>query len=386
MPGERQVLSLLRRGCPSAVLSSPVHGFLILLLFLASTVAQTSSPPFLNLRSPLSSYRGTAPDRGTNASPKVIWFGPTNELFWSASCAFSNAGSSVSLVACWTADPWKSGAALLTRMVIQHKPLAILGSVDSASTHLAEQVAAKTQTPLVSPIATDPSLTLAGVPWMFSCAPSDVAIAKAIVGHLDAARHPAAMFSGTDHESRMTAREILKEFSRRGQVPSFKFEFEPGASRVSTQLRAVQEASPRSIILVASAEDSARLLPQLRRVAPVIAGPTVARRACLILAGSAVDGVEYPELTSPPPDHPFATGFKLNHGYAPDYTAWLTYDAASLLAAALKSCNYSASGLHLALASLSPYFGTAGEIRFDATGQNTRQDLRIRVMSNTTRR
>ncbi len=217
---------------------------------------------------------------------------------------------------------------------------------------------------------------------MFSCAPSDTAIAKAIVGELREDQHPAAVFSGTDHESRMTTREILREFSRRGRLPAFKFDFEPG-SQVETQLRAVAEAKPRSIILVASAEDAGRLLPGLRKAAPntpISAGPTVARRACLILAGSSASGVRYPELVSAPKNHPLHRAFVVTYGYAADYTAWLTFDAASLLATGISKWGDTGSPLHLTLPSLSPFQGAAGEIRFDGSGQNTRGDLPMRVL------
>ena len=78
-------------------------------------------------------------------------------------------------------DPWGTGVSQLTRMVYDEQPLALLGSVDSATTHLAEQVVAKANLPLVSPIATDKSVTLAGVSWMFSCAPDEAAIARVLV-------------------------------------------------------------------------------------------------------------------------------------------------------------------------------------------------------------
>lgn len=355
----------------------------VLFLFFCVLAQSQTSSPFLNLRSLPSTYSDADLPRAAGpAARKVIWFGPTNELFWAASYAFQSRNPSTTLIPCWTGDPWKSGVTLLTRMIFEHQPVAVLGSIDSASTHLAEQIVAKAKLPLVSPVATDPSLTLAGVPWMFSCAPSDTAIAKAIVGDLREDQHPAAVFSGTDHESRMTTREILKEFSRRGRLPAFKFDFEPG-SQVETQLRALAEAKPRSIILVASAEDAGRLLPKLRKAVPntpISAGPAVARRACLTLAGASARGVRYPELVSAPHGHPFDLAFLATHGHSADYTAWLTFDAASLLATAISKWGDTGSPLHLALPSLSPFQGAAGEIRFDASGQNTREDLRMRVL------
>lgn len=346
-----------------------------LLLLSALSCPAQGAAPFLHHRARQLEYFGTdRPASGTNAA-KVIWFGPTNELYWAASYAFSNLAPDVLLVPCWADDPWKAGVSLLTRAIYQVSPLAVLGSVDSASTHLAEQIVAKANLPLISPIATDPSLTLAGVPWMLSCAPSDVAIAAAIRKHLREEDHPIALFSGTDHESRMTSREILNDFSRQGRLPAFRFQFEPGASRVSLQLQVLADAKPRTVLLVSSTEDASRLLPELRRLLPettIIGSPKVTR------AGPAAEGVLSPLLTTPPADHHFARAFLLKYSQTAAYDAWLTYDAAALLATALRKAPNKL--LPTLTHQLSPYPGAAGEIRFDGTGQNTRSNLEIGIV------
>jgi hypothetical protein len=274
-----------------------------------------SASPFLHLRETTLGYFGPDFDFTNLTEIRLAWFGPTNladpltgDLWWAANFAMREAnersrtsaergvyaasptkaaGASkcsgplsgrapassgdlsfqtlrFRLVPRWAVDPWGTGVSQLTRMVYDEQPLALLGSVDSASTHLAEQVVAKANLPLVSPIATDKSVTLAGVSWMFSCAPSDAAIARALVddifatlnddassstrssppkealegkseirnpksesgqSHLTSAtsgKASLALLAGIDHESRMTTREVLKELSRRGRLPAFR--------------------------------------------------------------------------------------------------------------------------------------------------------------------
>ena len=174
----------------------------------------------------------------------------TGDLWWAANLAVQEANARTSdfgprtsdflrlpfrLVARWAVDPWGTGVSQLTRMVYDEQPLALLGSVDSATTHLAEQVVAKANLPLVSPIATDKSVTLAGVSWMFSCAPSDAAIARvlvdAVLAGLTGRADKLVLLATTDHESRMTAREVLREFSRRQRPARFPLRRAAGRRR-----------------------------------------------------------------------------------------------------------------------------------------------------------
>ncbi|MCX8108080.1 MAG: hypothetical protein N3G20_04680, partial [Verrucomicrobiae bacterium] len=147
--------------------------------------------PYFRLRDVTLEYPGPSEDLTNLTELKVGWFGPTNlndpltgDLWWAASFALNQANArkaatnaqtatatrQFQLVPRWSADPWKSGVSLLAKMIYEEKPIALLGSVDSASTHLAEQIAAKAQLPIVSPIATDKTITLAGVSWVFACA------------------------------------------------------------------------------------------------------------------------------------------------------------------------------------------------------------------------
>jgi branched-chain amino acid transport system substrate-binding protein len=117
---------------------------------------------------------------------------------------------------------------------LPRKPVALLGSLDSAATHLAEQIAAKANLVLLSPVTTDKTATLAGLPWMFACAPSDAAVANGLV---DAILNPVtpplptlALLATTDHESRMLTREVMNTFSRRGRLPDLQFLLPPGGA------------------------------------------------------------------------------------------------------------------------------------------------------------
>ncbi len=418
-----------------------------LLLFGALLLNALAAEPFLRLRESTLGYHGPAADFTNLSEIRIGWFGPTNlndpltgDLWWAANLAVREAnepgggpGNSelqktpFRLVPRWAVDPWGTGVSQLTRMVYDQQPLALLGSVDSATTHLAEQVVAKANLPLVSPIATDKSVTLAGVSWMFSCAPSDAAIARVLVDDVlttlaDAGDSPAgrsrgeeartgkseirnpepeidqslltltattrgqgsklALLTCTDHESRMTSREVLKEFSRRGHTPDFRFDVPPGATALMHQMAALEESDPGAVLIIAGPEDAARLLQAAKQrllAAAFFGSQACGRRSFLQLAGPAAEGVRFPLLFVPDRADPkvtrFVERFAAEHDRPPDYTAVLTYDATRLLLEAIRRAGPNRARIREALTQLSPWPSLAGPIRFDGTGQNARTNI-----------
>jgi branched-chain amino acid transport system substrate-binding protein len=381
----------------------------------AQSADQNPAPRRPRLRDTTLGYNGPSDDLTNLTEIRIGWFGPSNlddpltgDLWWAANFALQEANTLPSdsrlpasdflrlpfrLIPRWSVNPWGTGVSQLARMVYDEQPLALLGSMDSATTHLAEQVVAKAQLPLVSPIATDKSVTFAGVSWMFSCAPGDDAVARVLVEAVQAElKSPAdktVLLATTDHESRMTARELMRQLSRGGRRPDFRFDVAPGAMDIVQQLQATTEAKPAVVVIIASAEDSARLTQAVREkvgTAAIFGGESMGRRRFTELAGSAAEGVRFPLLFVPNSADTttahFIERFTSEHHRPPDYTAALTYDATRLLVEAIRRAGPNRARIREALAQLSPWPGIAGTIHFDGTGQNTRTDLCLGTIRN----
>ncbi len=394
---------------------------IIWLLALASWLSATETPnispasasPFLRLRETTLGYHGSEADFTNLTELRLGWFGPTNlhdplngDLWWAASLAIreaneeqgpqTNSSSDIChssfpplpfrLIPRWAVDPWGTGVSQLTRMVYDEQPLALIGSVDSASTHLAEQVVAKANLPLVSPISTDKSVTLAGVSWMFSCAPSDDAIARVLVADVLAALPDAtnklALVACTDHESRLSAREVLRELSSRHRQPDFRFDVTASAPGIAQQMAALVASRPAAVMIIAGVEDAARLVAAIRKSLPaalIYGNQSMSRAAFLDLAGRSAEGVRFPLLfvlnMADAASTRFVGRFTAEHGHAPDYTAALTYDASRLLIEAIRRAGPNRARIRESLKALSPWRGVAGSICFDGTGQNMRTNI-----------
>jgi branched-chain amino acid transport system substrate-binding protein len=393
----------------------------------ASSPTPNQPQPFLHLRQSTLDYHGPDTDLTNLTELRIAWFGPTNlndpltgDLWWAANLAIHEANNQrcriadpepknrnisieserslpFRLVPVWSEDPWGSGASQLVRMVYEQQPLALIGSVDSASTHLAEQIATKANLPLVSPISTDPSITLAGVSWMFSCAPSDAAIARALADDVLAtvigAEDRLVLLVSTDHESRMVATEVLKQLHRHHRSPGFCFTVPAGSRDFSSQIPAWIAASPAAVIILAGVDDAARLTLTLRNLFPLQHGSStcqifgshsMGRRSFLDLVGQVAEGVRFPLLVPQDPENPalseFIARFSAERGRTPDYTALLAYDAMRLLIEAIHQAGPNRARIRLALAQASPWSGIAGPITFDGTGQNTHSTIQPAVI------
>ncbi|MEJ5369214.1 MAG: ABC transporter substrate-binding protein [Bryobacteraceae bacterium] len=165
----------------------------------------------------------------------------------------------------WSDDPWRAGASAVVKLAMEDRVVAVIGGIDSASTHLAEQVAAKALFPLVDPVSTDETANAAFVPWIFSYAPGDSVIARAIRDGLEGARY--TLLAATDHGSRQLARVL----SRMAQ-PAERHDFQPP--------NLPPEPSHETVVVLAPAAWLWAAVARLPRDARVICGPAAWARSC----------------------------------------------------------------------------------------------------------
>jgi ABC-type branched-subunit amino acid transport system substrate-binding protein len=353
--------------------------------------------PFHDFRRQTLDYGGPE-DRGpdpASADEIVIgWFGPADpadpvhgDLWTAASMAIEEAnrdgdgtGAPLRLVPRWSENVWGNGVTQLVRLVYEDGARAILGSVDSAATHLAEQIIVKARLPLVSPVSTDESVNLAGVPWMFSVVPGDHIWAPTLAERVAAiaAEGPVALVTTTDHDSRLATEVVVEEMTKRDLAPAMRLDLPTGTTMPTDQLARLDLERLRAVLLVAAPDEGAEILLALASAGfagQVVATPQTARRRCLDRAGSSADGTLVPLLVDPDTSaahEDFAARFQERTGARPDWASAHTYDATRLLAAAIRKAGLSRTAIRRALIELSPWPGVTGPIEWDPTGQNQR--------------
>lgn len=351
--------------------------------------------PFFDRRKLPLDYAGPgreAPEPKDLTEVRIGYFGPADpahpeggDLWCAASLAVEQAnqqggyrGKPFRLVARWSDNPWTGGAAHLTRMVYEDGVWAILGGIDSASMHLAEQVTTKARLPLVCAASSDRTANSAIVPWIFSLLPGNQlqapVLAAELAHRIDS--KPFVLIIGEDHDSRSFQAELNRNLARNAIAPQFQFVYRPTDAGMSALVRRTLQAQPAAVLIVADARGSARLVRELRAAdfrGEILGGPAMGRRRFLEDAGPAAEGAVLPVIVDPGENWPaFEDTFRKRFRRSPDFAAAATYDAVQLLVAAVRQAGLNRARIGDALRALSPWDGVAGSVRWDPLGGNTR--------------
>ena len=360
-------------------------------LLLAGVVGAAEPKPFFNLRQQRPEYSGPGGDTSDADNIQEVrlgYFGPADpahpdggDLWHAAQLAIEEAnaqggyhGKPFRLLSAWSENPWGTGVAQLTRLVYEQKVWAIIGGIDGPSTHLAEQVTVKTRLTLISPVATDKTVNLTNVPWMFSLVPGDHLQAPLLADAIqhEVARGSFVLVSADDHDSRLFAKELSQQFRKRKLAPQFHFKHNAATGDPARLADRVVHTQPATVVIIAGACDSARLLRAIRTAGfagPVFGGPSFGRQRFLQEAGPAAQGARFPLLYSPSdPPSAFHTTFSKRFRHPPDYATAHTYDAVRLLLQAIRTAGLNRARVRDAVRSLSPWPGVTGTIRWDPTG------------------
>jgi len=287
-------------------------------------------------------------------------------------------GKNFRLLAGWSKNPWGTGVAQVAQMVYRDKVWAIIGGVDGASTHLAEQIVAKARLPLISPGCTDKTVNLVNLPWMFSCLPPDPPQALILVDAIQArvGKRPFVLVSGADHDSRCFVAELKKQFARQQLAPRFHFEMKPTNSKIEPLTERITAVDADAVVLIAGPHDSARLVRALRDArfaGNFFGGPSMGHHRFLREAREAAEGVLFPLLYSRSEvSEGFEQAFHERYGATPDYAAAHTYDAVRLTISAINRAGLNRARIGDAIRDLSPWPGVTGSIAWSPTGGNSR--------------
>jgi branched-chain amino acid transport system substrate-binding protein len=350
--------------------------------------------PHYRLREHQTSYNGpgrSAPEPEDVEEVALGYFGPSDpnhpdggDMWRAAGMAISEAneaggyaGLPFRLLPAWSDSPWGTGIRQVTRLAYEQRVWGIVGSIDGATTHLAEQVVAKARLPLVNPASTDKTVNLANVPWMFSCPPGDhqsaPLLARALTNTLVGRNF--VLLTSTDHDSRAFTAELMSSLAGEPTHPLLHVQIHPGETDDSRVVAQISNVRPEAVVIVAAAADSARLVADLRGAGfegAIFGGPAMGRWAFLEAAETTAEGVIFPLLIAGDKLTPFALEFEERYGHPPDYATVHSYDATQILIAAVLEAGLNRARIRDALVRLAPWGGASGTLSWDPLGQNQR--------------
>jgi branched-chain amino acid transport system substrate-binding protein len=362
------------------------------------TGAQDAPPtPYFDARTHVPEYVGPGrelPPPENLAEIVIAFFGPAdaNDPEWGdawrgATLAIEDAnaqkgyrGLPFRLLSAWSENPWGSGVADLAKLVYGRGVWAIVGGVNGATTHLAEQIVVKAQLSLVNPGGTDPSVNFTNVPWMFTLPATDdrqaPLIAHALVDRR--ANEGWSVVTTTDRDAASAWRTIDAAPALHGlPAPLHQIVVAPVQADYRESLVDVARSGSQAVLVLAGARDAARIVRALRSQGyhgQIVGGATLGRRAFVAEAAADAEGVVFPLLFDPeqPEARTFVSRFRARWGTTPDYLAAHTYDAVQLIADAVRRAGPNRVLIRDALATSPASPGVSGPIAWDPTGRNRR--------------
>lgn len=286
------------------------------------------------------------------------------------------------LVKRWANDTWGAASKEMVKLVYRDQVWAVVGSIDGAATHIAEQVATKSRVPLLSPVSSDPTLTYINIPWMFRLPPDDKQQAEVIVqrGVRALSLNKVGLITSTDHDGRIFSEEIIARLNAEQikinfhlQIPSKQMKFEEIFERVSL-------FNPPGIILRLEWHDTLTLLGFFRdnQITVPIILPWIPGLVEEDLVKSYEGKMYFVEPFSKKENQTFgifASHYKKRFGKEPTPSAAYTYDAVQLLIQSLKKSGLNRSLLRDQVANWGDFQGVTGNISWDNGGGNEGQPV-----------
>lgn len=269
---------------------------------------------------------------------------------------------------------WGSGSNEIVKLVFEEGVWAILGTLDGRSAHLAEQIITKGQVVLVSPWATDPTLTQINIPWFFRCVPDDRQQAKVLVKEIFQVRQlqRVAMVASEEYDARVAA-AIFAHIAEENYSPPLQFFYEIADPNFHDLLVKVEHADVEAVVLFGQPWPSKKLVQSMRArgINWTIFGPmNLADEKFLCSEESLLDGVV---LIAPAhwftfQGKKFLNEYKNIYGDPPRAVAAYAYDGMRLIVAAIRIAGLDREKIQEAIANIEDLEGVTGLIEFDAKG------------------
>lgn len=268
----------------------------------------------------------------------------------------------------------KEHARHMVNLMFDEKVWAIIGSVDSGSTHVGERLILKGEVVQITSVSTDPSITRTGIPWIFRCLADDVAQGRALSelvfkkkGH-----KKVALVEHNNRYGRKGGEEIKKISTRLGHPMSLLLKFEGTDTDFSSQIKRIKYADVDAVIIWGLYKPSALFTKQLREAGltmPVYGSDGIVSPAYIDIAGPAAEGVvvTYPfdSFDPDPLTQKFLANYKEKYGEEADSFVAHAYDAMYMLYRAINLGGLNRARIRDALATTKNFHGVTGEISFN---------------------
>jgi branched-chain amino acid transport system substrate-binding protein len=285
-------------------------------------------------------------------------------------------GSKVELISEDTASKPGQSSTAIRKLITQDQVLAVLGDATSSASLEAGMVAQSEKVPMITPSATNPRITEIGDFIFRVCFLDEFQgrlLAHFAYNHLKA-RKMATMTDVKQDYSVDLTRFFKEEFAKLGGAIVREQSYSSGDTDFRAQLSAIRAVRPDAVCVPGYYPEASIMIKQARSVGltmPFIGCDGWANQSLIDVGGKALDGCYFTNHFSPDDPSPvvrtFVDRFKEKFGKAPDTFSALGYDAARLLAEAIKKAGSpDRAAVRTALSQMTGFEGVTGKISIDA--------------------
>lgn len=269
------------------------------------------------------------------------------------------------------------------KLIQRDQVVALLGEVASSRSLAAAPEAQRARVPMITPASTNPRVTEVGDYVFRTCFidPFQGAVmARFAYGELGA-RRVAILFDFKQDYSVGLADFFRKTFREQGGEIVADERYTSGDIEFRAQLTTIRAANPDAVFVPGYYTEVGLIAKQARELGldvPLLGGDGWDSAKTLEIGGAAVEGNYFSNHYAADSDNPkvraFVEGYRKAHGEVPDAMAALGYDAAGILADALRRAGSTdGAALRDAIAATRDYDGVTGSITIDEH-RNARKD------------
>jgi branched-chain amino acid transport system substrate-binding protein len=285
-------------------------------------------------------------------------------------------GSKVELISEDTASKAGQSSTAIRKLITQDQVLAVLGDATSSASLEAGMVAQSEKVPMITPSATNPRITEIGDFIFRVCFLDEFQgrlLARFAYNHLNA-RKLATLTDVKQDYSVDLSRFFKEEFTKLGGAVIREQSYSSGDTDFRAQLSAIRAVRPDAVCVPGYYPEAGIIIKQGRSVGltmPFIGCDGWANQSLIDVGGKATEGCYFTNHFSPDDPAPvvrtFVDRFKEKFGKTPDTFSALGYDAARLLAEAIKKAGSpDRAAVRAALSQMTGFDGATGRISIDA--------------------
>ena len=278
---------------------------------------------------------------------------------------------------------WGASANEIAKFAYDDKVWAIIGSVDSANTHIAIRVGLKIEIPIITPADTDPTYSETKIPWAFRNIPDDRQLTYTIAHYAfkELGLNKVAIFRANNRFGRFGVGEFRQGAMRFNKPAPIEINYEISYQNVnpdfSDQMERIEKTQPEGIVLWADASAAGASVKTIRERGfkmPVFACERVVNPEFLKIAGPAAEGVIAVYPFNPEQGDPlyedFTKKFEARTGQKPLAYAAYSYDSTMMIVEAVRKAGLNRWKIRDALQEMQSYKGVTGEAHMDMTLTN----------------